>query len=165
MIGDIGMVNFTIIEDIGMVNCKNNGDIGMVNCTMIGNIGMVNGTMIGDIGMVNRTMIRNIGMVNCTMIGNIGMVNSTMILNPKFLSAGFQMLSKNVYINVFVHNAFDKMKTSHFFDDAMHTHTITVPLPHLTVGRRFFPKFFFRFSPYMCQSVLSKYIIFVGFNR
>jgi hypothetical protein len=127
MIGDIGMVNCTIIEDIGMVNYKKNGDIGMVNFTMIRNIGMVNCTMIEDIGMVN-----------CTMIGDIDMVNCTMILNPMFLSADFQMFSKNIYINVFVHNAYDKMKTSHFFDAAMYTDTITVPSSHLTIGRRFF---------------------------
>jgi dTDP-4-dehydrorhamnose 3,5-epimerase-like enzyme len=44
----------------------------------------------------------------------IVMVKCKIFLNPKFFSTGFQMLSKNVYINMLVHDAFNKMKISHF---------------------------------------------------
>jgi hypothetical protein len=87
------------------------------------------------------------------MFWDIVMVNCTMNLNPKCLSIALQMFSKNVYINVFVHDAFDKMKTSHSFDAAMHTHTIKVPLSHLTAGRRIF--FFRSPSPGFLHTYIS----------
>ena len=41
------------------------------------------------------------------------MIKGKMFLNPKIFSTCFQMFLRNVYINVFVHDAFDNMKISH----------------------------------------------------
>jgi hypothetical protein len=47
-------------------------------------------------------------------------------------STGFQMFSKNAYMNMFVYAAFNKMMST--LDAAMHPHTITLSPSCFTIG-------------------------------
>ena len=79
--------------------------------------------------------------------------------NPKFFGSGFQMFSKNVYINVSVHAASDKMKISHSWrcHASSHHHAATM-LDHWT--KTFGPRSFPGHSPHIITSIWSKNITF-----
>jgi hypothetical protein len=64
------------------------------------------------------------------------MVKYKIFLNPTFFGIGCQMFSENVYVNVFVYDAFDKLKVPPppaLPGAAVLPHTTTLPPPCFTI--------------------------------